>query len=117
MNLLDLDQEIGKMARAIMARNSLIVEALIAHLRTELTPECVAGVLIISIERVVWFDTEAIVWAVENLIPADILQEIRQLTSFTVYKQLVAKGFVPGQDMSVDANGNLLLKKKARTIA
>jgi hypothetical protein len=117
MNPLDLDQEIGKMARAIMARNTLIVEALIAHLRTQLTSEYVAGVLIISIERVIWFDTEAIIWAVENLIPADILQEIRQLTSFTVYKQLVAKGFVPGQDMSVDANGNLLLKKKARTIA
>ncbi|MBD0300966.1 MAG: hypothetical protein ICV85_01965 [Tolypothrix sp. T3-bin4] len=117
MNLLDLDQEIGKMARAIMTRNSLIVKALIAHLRTQLTPEYVAGVLIISIERVIWFDTEAIVWAVENLIPADIMQEIRRITSFTIYKQLVAKGFVPGQDLSVDADGNLLLKKKVRTIA
>lgn len=117
MNLLDLDQEIGKMARAIMTRNSLIVEALIAHLRTQLTPECVAGVLIISIERVICFDTEAIVWAVENLIPVDIMQEIRRITSFTIYKQLVAKGFVPGQDLSVDADGNLLLKKKVRSIA
>jgi hypothetical protein len=41
------------------------------------------------------------------------MQEIRNITSFTVYKNLVAKGFVPGKDLSVDANGNLLVKQKA----
>lgn len=115
MNSFDLDRETGKMARAMMARNREIGADLIAHLRTQVPPECVAGVLLVSIQQVLWFDPESIVWTVENLIPADIMQEIRNIRSFTVYKHLVTKGFVPGKDLSVDANGNLLVKQKART--
>jgi hypothetical protein len=99
----------------MMTRNTQIGEALIAHLRAQLAIESVAGVLIVSIERLIWFDTEAVFWTIENLIPADIMQEIHSITSFTVYKHLVAKGFVPGKDLSVDANGKLLLNKKAKT--
>lgn len=116
MNSFDLDIETGKMAMAMMSRNSQIGTALIAHLRTQLTLECVAGVLLVSIQRTLWFDPESVVWTVENLIPADIMQEIQNITSFTMYKHLVAKGFVPGQDLSVDAHGNLLVKEKAQTV-
>ena len=42
------------------------------------------------------------------------MQEIRNLTSVTIYKQLIAKKFVPGQDFSVDASGKLLLNKNAK---
>lgn len=112
MNSLELDQEIGKMAVAMMTRNSAIGTSLIAHLRTQLPIEEVAGVLLVSIQRVIWFDTDSVVWTMKYLIPADVMQEIHKMTSFAVYKYLVGKGFVPGKDLSVDAQGNLLLKEK-----
>jgi len=115
MNSLELDQEVGKMARAMMTRNTAIGTALIAHLRTQLTLESVAGLLLVSIQRLIWLDTESVFWTIENLIPADVMQEIHRITSFAVYKHLVIKGFVPGKDLSVDADGKLLLKAKART--
>jgi tRNA splicing endonuclease len=115
MNSLELDQEVGKMARAMMTRNTAIGTALIAHLRTQLTLESVAGLLLVSIQRLIWLDTESVFWTMENLIPADVMQEIHRITSFAVYKHLVTKGFVPGKDLSVDADGKLLLKAKART--
>ncbi len=117
MNSLELDQEIGKMARAMMTRNTQIGAALIAHLRTQMTLDCVAGVLIVSIERVIWFDRESVSWTIENLIPADIMQEMQRITSLTLYKHLVTKGYEPGKDLSVDANGKLLVKYKARKAA
>ncbi|MDP8964770.1 MAG: hypothetical protein M3O33_12460 [Cyanobacteriota bacterium] len=115
MNSLELDQEIGKMAVAMMTRNSQIGTALIAHLRTQLTIEAVAGVLLVSIQRVIWFDTDSVFWTIKYLIPADVMQEIQRITSFAVYKHLVNKGFVPGKDLSVDAEGKLLLKQKVKT--
>lgn len=117
MNSLELEREISKMARAMMIRNPLIGEALIAHLRSLLTLEELAGVLLISMERVLWFDAEAVLWATEYLIPADVMQQIRQMTSVKVYKQLIRKGYRPGKDMSVDANGKLLVKSITRTAA
>ncbi len=117
MNLLELDEEIGKIARAMMTRNSQIGGDLIAHLKTQMPPESVAGVLLVSIERLIWFDTEAVIWATQSLFPADVMQEIHRLMALPVYKQLIAKGYVPGKDMSVDGNGKLLLKRKARLAA
>ncbi|HAA33338.1 MAG TPA: hypothetical protein DCE56_43480 [Cyanobacteria bacterium UBA8553] len=116
MNSFNLDVETGKIVMAMMSRNSQIGAALIAHLRTQLTLECVAGVLLVSIQRTLWFDPESVAWSVENLIPADIMREIQNITSFTLYKHLIGKGFVPGQDLSVDANGSLLVKEKAQAI-
>lgn len=117
MNSLELDQEIGKMAIAMMTRNSEIGSSLIAHLRTQMTLEAVAGVLLVSIQQVVWFDTDSVVWTIKHLIPTDIMEEIQRMTSFTVYKHLVSKGFVPGKDLSVDADGKLLLKEQAKIVA
>lgn len=115
MNCLELEQEISKMARAMMTRNTQIGEDLIANLRTQLTLEGVAGVLLVSIERVIWFDTDSVFWTIHNLVPADVMQEIHKITTVALYKRLISKGFMPGRDFSVDAVGKLLLNDKART--
>lgn len=114
MNSLDLDLEIGKMARAMMTRNRQIGVELITHLRDQMTLEEVAGIMLVSIERLLWFDAQSVLWTIEHLIPVDIMQEIQRITSVTVYKHLIAQGYVPGKDMSVDANGKLLVKAKTR---
>lgn len=117
MNSFEVDREVGRMARAMMTRNRQIGAALIADLKNQLTIEYVAGVLVVSIERTIWFDPDSVIWAVENLIPADIMQEIQRIMSFSLYKQLVFKGYVPGQNLSVDAQGKVLLEDKAKMVA
>ena len=114
MNSLQLEIEIAKMARAMMTRNSEIGKDLIFHLRTQFTLEAVAGLLLVSIERLLWFDTDSIFWTVEHLIPADVMQEIRRITTATFYKRLINKGFIPGHDFSIDASGNLLVSDEAK---
>lgn len=114
INILQLEIEIGKMARAMMTRNSLIGKDLIGHLRQELPLKDVAGVIVVSIERLMWLDWEAVVWSVNHLIPADVMQEIRQMSSMAVYRRLIERGFTPGTDFSVDADGTLLLNDGAR---
>lgn len=114
MNSLQLELEIGKMARAMMTRNPEIGKDLIGHLRTQLTVEAVAGVMLVSIERVVWFDTDSVFWTIQNLIPADVMQEIQKIISVSIFQRLIAKGFMPGKDFSVDANGKLLLNDQAQ---
>ena len=114
MKQLDLEQEIGKMARAMMTRNSQFGDALIAHLRTQFTNEEVAGLVLVSLERLLWFDSELFLWTIQNFIPADVVQEIRRITSVAIYKQLIGKKFMPGKDFSVDADGKLLLNDKAK---
>ncbi|WP_200892224.1 hypothetical protein [Aliterella atlantica] len=115
MNCLQFELEIERMARAMMTRNRQIGQDLFAYLKTQIPLEVIAGLTIVSIERILWFDTEAVLWTVEYLIPADVLQEIRKLTTITLYKQLIGKGFIPGKDISVDAEGKLLLNERARS--
>jgi hypothetical protein len=115
MNCLELEQEIGKMAAAMMTRNSQIGEDLIANLKTQMTLEDVAGVMLVSIERLMWFDTESVIWTIKHLIPSDVMQEIRRITSVAVCKQLIGKGFILGKDFSVSATGKLLLNQNAKT--
>jgi len=115
MNCLELEQEIGKMAAAMMTRNSQIGEDLIANLKTQMTLEDVAGLMLVSIERLMWFDTESVIWTIKHLIPSDVMQEIRRITSVAVCKQLIGKGFIPGKDFSVSATGKLLLNQNAKT--
>jgi len=114
MNALELEAEVGKVSRAMMTRNTQIGDAIIAYLRTELTDEEIAGIFLISLERLIWFDKELFLWSIKNFVPADVMQEIRNLTSVTIYKQLIGKNFVPGQDFSVDASGKLLLNENAK---
>ncbi len=115
MNCLQFELEIERMARAMMTRNRQIGQDLIADFRTALPIEVIAGLTIVSIERILWFDTEAVLWTIEHLIPADVLQEIRKITTITIYKQLIGKGFIPGKDISVDAEGKLLLNNQAKS--
>lgn len=114
MKILELEDEIGKMARAMMTRNIDIGDALIAHLRTKLTDEEVAGLVLVSLERLVWLDTNLFLWTLQNFIPSDVAQEIRRITSVSVCKQLIARKFMPGTDFSVDGEGKLLLSNKAK---
>ncbi|MBD2018961.1 hypothetical protein H6F43_02010 [Leptolyngbya sp. FACHB-36] len=101
------------MACAIMARDSRIGKDLLANLRKRSSPENVAGVMIVSLERLLWTDAEAMIWAIDHLLPIDVLQEIRRITSVAIGKRLIHKGLQPGEDFSVDSTGRLLLNSKA----
>lgn len=114
MTGLDLEQEIGKMARAMMARNTTIGDALIAYLRTQLTEEEVAGIVLVSLERLLWLDGDLFIWTLQNFLPQSLLKEMRRITSVTLCKQLIGKKFMLGEDFSVNANGQLLLNTKAK---
>lgn len=114
MNCLQVDLEVERIARVMMTRNREIGKDLIAYLRMQLPTAEVAGLVIISIERLMWFDGEAIQWAIEHMIPSDVMQEVRDITTTTIYKHLTSKGFVPGKDISVDAEGKLLLNIQAK---
>lgn len=115
MSCSQLEGEIGKMARAMMTRNSEIGKDLISYFRTQFTTEAIACLMIVTIERLIWFDTESVLWTIEHLIPADVMQEIKSFTTVFFSKQLISRGFVPGKDFSIDANSNLLLNAQART--
>lgn len=115
MNSLQLELEVDKIARVMMTRNREIGTDVLHHLRTELPIEALAGLMIISVERLLWFDIDAVLWAIENIIPADVMQEIKNITTFTLFQQLVSRGFIPGKEFSVDANGRLLLGDQAKT--
>lgn len=114
MNCFQLEQEVGKMAGAMMTRNPQIGRDLIGYLKTQLPVEAVADLIIISIERVLWFDTDAVFWTMEHLIPKDVMHEIQKNFLVDIYKRLVSKGFAPGIDFSVDANSKLLLNAQAK---
>ncbi len=114
-NPLQLEVEIERMARSMMTRNTQIGKDLIGYLRTDFTLEEVAGLMLICIERVIWFDIDSVLWTLEYLIPNDVMQEMKKITTFAFYQRLISKKFIPGEDFSVDANGKLLLNNNART--
>lgn len=114
MSSLQLEVEIGKIARAMMTRNSQIGKDLISHFRSQFTTEAIAHLMIVSLERLMWFDRDSVFWSMEHLIPADVMQEIKSFTTVFCYKQLIGKGFIPGKDFSIDAKSNLLLNVSAR---
>lgn len=108
MNPLELEREITKVTMAIMTRNREIASDIITDLTTKMALEEVAGVLLIGLERLMWFDGELFFWAAENLLPVEIRLEIKKILSVNAYKRLIAKGLVPGKDFSIDADGQLL---------
>lgn len=114
INSLELEQEIAKMARAMMTRNTEIGEALIGNLRIHLTLEDVAGVMLVSIERLIGYDIDSVFWTLQNLMPADVMREIHKIMSAAFCKQLISKGFVPGKDFSANAVGHLLLTDRVK---
>lgn len=115
MNCLDLEVEVGKMARAMMTRNSQIGKDLIENLKTQMTLAGVAEVIIVSVERLVWYDTDSVFWTIKYMIPAEVMQEINRMTTLAICKQLIKKNFLLGKDFSVDERGKLLLSNCAKT--
>lgn len=115
-NYLELEQEASRLVYALAAYNTGICEAIITSLRDRFLLEEVAGVMLVCLERLIWLDAKAFVWAVEHLLPADVAQEIRRITSVTLGKRLIHKGLQPGQDFSVDSIGRLLLNETAKNI-
>ena len=115
-NPLQLETEIERIARAMMTRNSEIGKDIISYLKKNASIEELAGLMLISIERVIWFDTDSVFWTLEYLIPGDVMQEMKKITTFALYQQLIYKKLVPGKDFSVDASGKLLLNNNAKTV-
>ena len=107
MTAMELEQHVTKVAMAMMTRNKFIAGDIIANLKSQMALEEVAGIVLISLERLLWFETE-LVWCIENLIPLDVRQEIKRIISFATYKHCIDKGLIPGKDFSIDASGKLL---------
>lgn len=116
MNQFELEDATKKMTLAIRTRNPQIGKDILVALSTIHSLEEVAGLIIVTVERLLfWSDSEAIVWAVRNLIPPELMLEIQRITSVAVYQRLIGKGLIPGQDFSVDGHGKLLLNDRAKT--
>lgn len=116
-NPLQLEIEIERIARSMMTRNTKIGKDIIGYMRKYLTVEDLAGLMLISIERIIWFDTDSVFWTLEYLIPIDVLEEMKKITTFALYQRLIYQKLVPGQDFSMDVNGRLLLNNNAQTAA
>jgi hypothetical protein len=112
---LQLEDEISRLTCAFATRNIEIGKAIIANLRSQLTLRDVAGIVIVSLERLITTDPLAFCWAVEQTIPGYVMREIRRITSITVYRRLVAQGLEPGEDFSMDGKGLLLLNEQAKS--
>jgi hypothetical protein len=113
-NYLEIEDEIGRLATALISGDGRISKALIANLQRNFPLEEVAGIMLICLERLLSLDSRHFVRAVEHLIPADLMQEVRRLIATTVSKRLIDQGFVPGQDFSVNIHGRLLLTSFAQ---
>ena len=112
---LELEQELNRLTCAFATRNTEIGKAIIANLRSRLTLREVAGMVIVSLERLVWTDQLGFCWAIEQVIPGYVMREIRRITSITLYRRLITQGYEPGQDFSMDSKGQVLLNEQART--
>ncbi|MCT7952758.1 hypothetical protein NG798_23435 [Ancylothrix sp. C2] len=116
MNQFELENASKKMTLAIRTRNPQISTDILAALQTLYSLEEVAGVMLVTVERLLfWSDSEAVVWTVRNVIPPQLMSEIQRITSVAVYQRLIGKGLIPGQDFSVDGHGKLLLNDRAKT--
>ncbi|HTL89230.1 MAG TPA: hypothetical protein VL134_07505 [Leptolyngbya sp.] len=114
-SLLELESELNRLACAFATRNTDIGKAVIANLRSRLTLREVAGMVIVSLEQLVSTDQLAFCWAIEHVIPGYVMREIRRITSITLYRRLIAQGYEPGQDFSIDGKGQVLLNEQAKT--
>jgi hypothetical protein len=110
-----LEDEISRLTYAFATRNIEIGKAVIANLRSQLTRRDVAGIVIVSLERLITTDPLAFCWAVEQTIPGYVMREIRRITSITVYTRLITQGLKPGQHFSMDGKGLLLLNEHAKS--
>lgn len=108
-----LEQETSKTVYALATCNVQIGSEIIANLCNRFTLEGAAGIILVSLEQLLWLNPEAFVWSVA-LLPPDLLKAIRCQMVVAVSKRLVDQRFIPGKDFSLDSNGQLLLTDKAR---
>ncbi|MBC7825244.1 MAG: hypothetical protein H7126_15520 [Candidatus Parcubacteria bacterium] len=113
-NSLELETDLSRLTSAFATRSTTIGKEVIASLRSRLTLRDVAGMVIVSLERLVWQDPLSFCWAIENTVPGYVMREIRKITSITVYKRLIDRGLEPGQDFSMDAEGNILFSDRVK---
>jgi N-acetylglutamate synthase-like GNAT family acetyltransferase len=116
LNYLELEQEIDRLTTAITARNLSIGNDLVENLKSRFELREIAGMFLVSLSRLIWLDSLSFCWAVENLIPQEVMHEVRNITTVSVCKRLIDEGLVPGQDFSVDSVGCLLLNEPARSV-
>ena len=117
MKELNIEQEVRKLVLAMRSRSCFLGQELIRHLRSELTLEELAGVMILCMERLLyWADTESVCWSLKHLIPPDVNQEIKRITAVSVFKRLIGQGLIPGQDFSMDTQGQILFGDRARSL-
>lgn len=112
---LQLEPEVRRLTCAFATRNTEIGKAVIANLRSRLTLRDVAGMVIISLEQLVWTDQLAFCWAIEQVIPGYVMREIRRIMSIALYRRLIVQGYEPGQHFSMDGKGLVLLNEQAKT--
>ena len=60
MTAMELEQHVTKVAMAMMTRNKFIAGDIIANLKSQMAVEEVAGIVLISLERLLWFETELV---------------------------------------------------------
>lgn len=114
ISCLELEQDISKLTSAFATRNTCIGKEIIANLRSHFTLRDVAGIVVVSLERLIHTDPLAFCWAVENTVPGYVMREIRRITSIALYKRLIDKGLTPGKDFSMDVKGSVLLNDRAK---
>ncbi|KAM3105364.1 MULTISPECIES: hypothetical protein [unclassified Phormidesmis] len=114
ISYLKLEQDISRLTSAFATRNTCIGKEIIANLRSHLTLRDVAGIVLVSLERLIHTDPLAFCWAVENTVPGYVMREIRRITSMTLYKRLIDKGLTPGNDFSMNEKGGVLLNDRAK---
>ncbi|PSB31739.1 hypothetical protein [Stenomitos frigidus] len=97
-----LEQETTRTVYALATCNAQIGGEIIASLCDRFSLEEAAGIILVSLEQLLRLNAEAFVWSVEQLLPADILKAIRNVTRVAVSRQSIERGFALGEEFSVD---------------
>jgi hypothetical protein len=116
LTTLALETEVSKLVLGLATRNSGISRSLMTDLSDRFSLEETAGIVLVSLERLIYLDAESFIWAVEHSLSSEVAQEIRRITSVTVGKRLIGAGLQPGKDFSVDSLGRLLLNNQAKAV-
>lgn len=89
MTIYELEDAVTKLSLAFTIRNSCIGRDLIAYLSSQFTLDEVAAIALLSLERLVWMDTKACLWAVEYIIPEEVKLQVERLVGIHLCQQLL----------------------------
>jgi hypothetical protein len=98
-------QEKRSLAQVIKKRNLKEAEKLLARLAQKISDEQLFNLLMETISELPIDDAT---WASEHLIPDEMYENISEQVSMMLYQSLVEKGFRPGRDFRVTAEGLVL---------